>query len=307
MRVFVLACTRGTSACTHAAIAHAINTTTTSMTATTLPRTHKRRPAGRQAGLCPPLRRQRPWAPPSWALPSSSWLAWRLRPSGLAGRGRMMRGAGAARVCTCVHAWWSGCAHAAVGAASPAHARVCARMRAWWLGRARRCGCIPSSTGGCVHAHCIHTAAPYHRALAMHTAGACTHGHSRLRKHTPSRARSDFKANHEKRRAYNRHYALKGRGRKEQFRQTAKEDGARLMPKRGACPRLLLLHSTCCVGGCGFGAKRGVPSTAVACGVRLWSHKGCTKHSSGMHQAPPRCCRCCCCCCCCTGLRELWL
>mmetsp|Transcript_19364 Transcript_19364/g.54162 ORF Transcript_19364/g.54162 Transcript_19364/m.54162 type:complete len:96 (-) Transcript_19364:302-589(-) len=48
---------------------------------------------------------------------------------------------------------------------------------------------------------------------------------------------SDFKANHERRRGYNRHYALKGRGRKESFRQNAKEDGARLMPKRPFCEK----------------------------------------------------------------------
>eukprot|EP00983_Pelagomonas_calceolata_P046062 1139988-Pelagomonas_calceolata.AAC.3 len=54
------------------------------------------------------------------------------------------------------------------------------------------------------------------------------------RYHVP---RSDFKANHERRRGYNRHYALKGRGRKESFRQNAKEDGARLMPKRPFCEK----------------------------------------------------------------------
>ncbi len=48
-------------------------------------------------------------------------------------------------------------------------------------------------------------------------------------------ARSDFKAKAEKRRGYNRHYALKGRGRKENFRQSTKDDRAELAPTRQAC------------------------------------------------------------------------
>ncbi len=47
--------------------------------------------------------------------------------------------------------------------------------------------------------------------------------------------RSDFKAKAEKRRGYNRHYALKGRGRKEHFRQAIKDDRAELAPTRASC------------------------------------------------------------------------
>lgn len=46
---------------------------------------------------------------------------------------------------------------------------------------------------------------------------------------------SNFKAQAEKRRAYNRHYALKGRGRKESFRQSVKLDRAEVAPTRAFC------------------------------------------------------------------------
>jgi hypothetical protein len=46
---------------------------------------------------------------------------------------------------------------------------------------------------------------------------------------------SDFKAKAEKRRGYNRHYALKGRGRKESYRLSSKDDRTELTPSRAAC------------------------------------------------------------------------
>lgn len=46
---------------------------------------------------------------------------------------------------------------------------------------------------------------------------------------------SDFKAKAEKRRGYNRHYALKGRARKDHFRQATVDDRAELTPSRAAC------------------------------------------------------------------------
>ena len=49
------------------------------------------------------------------------------------------------------------------------------------------------------------------------------------------RPRSDFKAKMEKRRGYQRHYAFKGRGRKEQFRQNVQYDRSELVPSRAAC------------------------------------------------------------------------
>eukprot|EP00199_Chlamydomonas_sp_CCMP681_P003789 CAMPEP_0119107980 /NCGR_PEP_ID=MMETSP1180-20130426/12764_1 /TAXON_ID=3052 ORGANISM="Chlamydomonas cf sp, Strain CCMP681" /NCGR_SAMPLE_ID=MMETSP1180 /ASSEMBLY_ACC=CAM_ASM_000741 /LENGTH=92 /DNA_ID=CAMNT_0007093535 /DNA_START=8 /DNA_END=286 /DNA_ORIENTATION=- len=48
---------------------------------------------------------------------------------------------------------------------------------------------------------------------------------------------SDFKAKAEKRRAYNRHYALKGRGRRDYFRQANMDDRAELAPSRAACKK----------------------------------------------------------------------
>eukprot|EP00197_Chlamydomonas_leiostraca_P013881 CAMPEP_0202869216 /NCGR_PEP_ID=MMETSP1391-20130828/12171_1 /ASSEMBLY_ACC=CAM_ASM_000867 /TAXON_ID=1034604 /ORGANISM="Chlamydomonas leiostraca, Strain SAG 11-49" /LENGTH=91 /DNA_ID=CAMNT_0049549509 /DNA_START=70 /DNA_END=345 /DNA_ORIENTATION=+ len=43
---------------------------------------------------------------------------------------------------------------------------------------------------------------------------------------------SDFKGKAEKRRGYNRHYALKGRGRKEAFRQSTKDNRSTITPTR---------------------------------------------------------------------------
>ena len=43
---------------------------------------------------------------------------------------------------------------------------------------------------------------------------------------------SDIKAKAEKRRPYSRHYAFKGRHRKEYFRQSVKDDRSELAPTR---------------------------------------------------------------------------
>jgi hypothetical protein len=68
-----------------------------------------------------------------------------------------------------------------------------------------------------IQSHCVRVACSFTHPLA----------------HQPTS--SDFKAKAEKRRGYNRHYALKGRGRKEHFRQSKRDDRAELAPTRAAC------------------------------------------------------------------------
>ena len=46
---------------------------------------------------------------------------------------------------------------------------------------------------------------------------------------------SDFKAKQKKRRKYNRHYAFKGRGRKEYLMQSVQYNRSNLTPMRAAC------------------------------------------------------------------------
>jgi hypothetical protein len=71
-------------------------------------------------------------------------------------------------------------------------------------------------------------------AIAPHASAARPPAQCLLPAHPPPSCRSDIKAKVEKRNQYSRHYALKGRGRKEQLRTDNEFDRSELVPTKAS-------------------------------------------------------------------------